>query len=157
MEDGPPKAPEDWRTPRRSAHSVVSVNAPASWSAAALRRFSPDHRQRGIFQRQNAECRSWTGFRVFASAFRFHNSSFPPHGAGGVGAGVGCKLFCHDLLAADDTRQCAQRVVHGCGVGKKPGHVRLQHHHVRAALVASEMLAPHAGGKIIFRLHFFNC
>ena len=65
------------------------------------------------------------------------------------------KLFYQGLLAADDARQCAQRVVHGFGVGKKLGHVRLQHHHVRAALVAPEMFAAHAGGKIIFRLHLF--
>jgi hypothetical protein len=28
---------------------------------------------------------------------------------------------------------------------KKLGHVRLQHHHVRAAMVAPEMFAAHAG------------
>jgi hypothetical protein len=35
-----PKAPEGWRTPRRYAWSGVVEFAPASWTAAALRRFS---------------------------------------------------------------------------------------------------------------------
>jgi hypothetical protein len=33
------KAPGDWRTPRRFAHTGAVKFAPASWSAAALRRF----------------------------------------------------------------------------------------------------------------------
>jgi hypothetical protein len=39
------KAPEDWRTPRRFAFMVASVDAAASWSAAALRRFHHKPRQ----------------------------------------------------------------------------------------------------------------
>jgi hypothetical protein len=34
-----PKAPEGWRTPRRFAPSAITANAPAFWTAAALRRF----------------------------------------------------------------------------------------------------------------------
>jgi hypothetical protein len=33
------KAPEGWRSPRRFAKNGTATNRPASWSAAALRRF----------------------------------------------------------------------------------------------------------------------
>ena len=39
---GPAKAPEGWRTPRRGAFAGTMVDAPASWSAAALRRCDRD-------------------------------------------------------------------------------------------------------------------
>jgi len=39
------KAPEGWRSPKRFACAVAYRNfAPASWSAAALRRFSTEER-----------------------------------------------------------------------------------------------------------------
>ena len=39
------KAPGDWRTPRRCAHAGAVTFAPASGSAAALRRFRTDNRE----------------------------------------------------------------------------------------------------------------
>lgn len=65
------------------------------------------------------------------------------------------ELFRHGLLPADDARQGAQRVVHGFRIGKNPGHVRLQNHHVRAALIAPKMFAANAVREIVFRLHVF--
>jgi hypothetical protein len=55
------------------------------------------------------------------------------------------KLFRHDFLAADDACESTQRIIHGFGVGKEARHVWLQHDHVRAALVAPEILATHTG------------
>ena len=55
------------------------------------------------------------------------------------------------FLPANDAGERAKRVVHGIGVGEDFGHVRLQHHHVCAALEAAEILAAHALRKIIFR------
>lgn len=44
-----------------------------------------------------------------------------------------------------------KRIIHGIGIGENFGHVRLQHHHVRAALEAAEILAALATREIIFR------
>ena len=55
------------------------------------------------------------------------------------------------FLSANDVRKRAKRIVYGLGIGENFCHVRLQDHHVRAALVAPEVFAAHAARKIVFR------
>ena len=55
------------------------------------------------------------------------------------------------FLTTDDASESAERIIHGTGVGENFGHIRLQHHHVRAALVAPGVFATDAAGEIVFR------
>ena len=55
------------------------------------------------------------------------------------------------FLTADDASERTEGIIHGTGVGKNFGHIRLQNHHVRAALVAPGVFATDAAGEIVFR------
>ncbi len=55
------------------------------------------------------------------------------------------------FLTTNDIGERTERIIHGIGIGENFGHVRLQHHHVRAAPVAPEILAAHAARKVVFR------